>query len=101
MAETQYSIDMQKLYVEFMINNPELYTRVSGIIKKEFFDPELRTTVEFIRRNRMVRCPITTNKSKNRCRLRPDQTDDKYDTWFLDEFETFCRHKDKCTFTKL
>ena len=46
MAETQYSIDMQKLYVEFMINNPELYTRVSGIIKKEFFDPELRTTVE-------------------------------------------------------
>ena len=97
MAETQYSIDMQKLYVEFMINNPELYTRESGIIKKEFFDPELRTTVEFISDhvNQYGAMPTLQQiKAKTDVDLRPlDQSDDKYDTWFLDEFETFCRHK--------
>ena len=87
MAETQYSIDMQKLYVEFMINNPELYTRVSGIIKKEFFDPELRTTVEFISDhvNQYGAMPTLQQiKAKTDVDLRPlDQTDDKYDTWFF------------------
>ena len=92
-----YSVDMQKLYIEFMLDNAELYTRVSNIMQKEFFDPTLRTTVEFINEHVNDYGAMPTHqqvKAKTEVDVRPlDSKDPKYADWFIDEFETFCKHK--------
>ena len=41
-----YSLDLQTLFVQFMVTNPELYTRVRGIIKPEYFDRGIRPVVK-------------------------------------------------------
>jgi hypothetical protein len=40
-----YTPDLQKLFVQFMMTDPELYTRVRGIIKPEYFDRSIRPVV--------------------------------------------------------
>ena len=38
MAEIKdYNLDLQKLFVQFMITDPELYSRVRAIIDPKFF----------------------------------------------------------------
>ena len=92
-----YSTEMQKLYIEFMLTNPELYTRVSGITDKSFYDPELRETVEFINSHvndyhaipTIEQLKATTGIQYNTV----PGIDKRYEDWFLDEYEKFCRHK--------
>ena len=43
-----YTPDLQKLFVQFMMTDPELYTRVRGIIKSEYFDRSIRPVVSEI-----------------------------------------------------
>jgi len=94
---SEYSAEMQKLYIEFMLTNPELYTRVSGITDKTFYDPEYRETVEFINThvNQYGAMPTV---EQLRAVAGQDYNkvpgiDKRYEDWFLDEYEKFCRHK--------
>ena len=48
MEVKEYSQELQKLYLEFMMNDHELFVRVNNIVKPEYFDRPLRSTVEFI-----------------------------------------------------
>ena len=43
-----YSKDLQKLFVQFMVTDPELYTRVRGIIKADYFDRSLSPVIKKI-----------------------------------------------------
>ena len=44
MEVKEYSQELQKLYLEFMMNDHELFVRVNNIVKPEYFDRPLRST---------------------------------------------------------
>jgi KaiC/GvpD/RAD55 family RecA-like ATPase len=91
-----YTPDLQKLFVQFMMTDPELYTRVRGIIKPEYFDRSIRPVVsEIIGYSEKY----STMPSPQMIKAETGHVIDKLDNiaqhseWFVDEFEIFCRHK--------
>jgi replicative DNA helicase len=95
---TDYSIELQKLFVEFMITDHELYVRCNNITSSDFFDRSLRSTVRFIQEHadQYGAMPALTQiKAVTGIELQPlnNLVDDSHKKWFLDEYETFCRHK--------
>ena len=43
-----YSSDLQKLFVQFMLSDPELYSRVRSIVKPSYFDRSVRKVVDLL-----------------------------------------------------
>jgi len=94
---TVYSEDLQKLFLEFMVTDPELFVRVRNIIKPEFFSKKYVETVEmFVEYTEKYKSLPTVDqiqaKTEVPLTLVPE-IDESQKDWFLDEFETFCRHK--------
>jgi archaellum biogenesis ATPase FlaH len=91
-----YTVEIQKLFVQFMLTDPELYTRVRGIIKPDFFDRSIRPVVARIIEHTEQ---YATMPSEIMLKAEFGETIDKipdiskHSDWFVDEFETFCRHK--------
>lgn len=91
-----YSPDLQKLFVQFMMTDPELYTRVRGIIKAEYFDRSIRPVVSQLisYSEKYATLPssemILADTGQNIEKL-PNIA--QHSEWFVDEFEVFCRHK--------
>ena len=93
----EYTEDMQKLYVEFLLSDPELYARCQAIVDAEYFDRKFRRSVKFIQEHATGYSVLPT----------PDQieaqtgikftlvkdVDERHQDWFLDDFEQFCKHK--------
>ena len=48
MSEIEYTIDVQKLFLEMMIHDAQSYVRVQNIYNPENFDRSLRETAKFI-----------------------------------------------------
>jgi len=44
-----YSLEVQKLFLEFMMQDAQSYVRVQNIFNEENFDRTLRSTAKFIR----------------------------------------------------
>ncbi len=44
----EYNTDVQRLFLQMMVTNSELYTRVMNIMNPENFDRSLRNVAEFI-----------------------------------------------------
>ena len=94
---TVYSEDLQKLFLEFMVTDPELFVRVRNIIRPEFFSKKYIETVDmFVEYTEKYKSLPTVEQVKAKTEIEltlvPDMDDSQKD-WFLDEFETFCRHK--------
>ena len=95
--QKEYTYELQKLFVEFLAHDQDLFVRVNGICKAEFFSRELRKTVEFIQdhANEYGALPsqeqvlATTGLELQSLK----DLDTRHDDWFIDEFETFCKHK--------
>ena len=47
-GEKEYTEDMQKLYIEFLLSDSELYARCQAILSAEYFDRKFRKSVKFI-----------------------------------------------------
>ena len=97
MEVKEYSQELQKLYLEFMMNDHELFVRVNNIVKPEYFDRPLRSTVEFIQEHASEYGAMPTHeqvKAITNMDLQDiGETGSAHKDWFLDDFETFCRHK--------
>ena len=96
MAE-DYGVDLQKLYLEFLQADKELFVRCNAIIDSEYFDRSLRSAVRFMQEHVENYGDIPTleqMKVKGSVELQDlrDNTSAHQD-WFLDEFEKFCKHK--------
>ncbi|OUU21635.1 MAG: hypothetical protein CBB97_16040 [Candidatus Endolissoclinum sp. TMED37] len=92
----EYSLDLQKLFVQFMITDPELYSRVRSIIRPEYFDRNIRKVVDVLVNHSEEYSTIPTpDIIKAQTGQDVDKLDDinQHVDWFIDEFETFCRHK--------
>ena len=93
----EYTEDMQKLYVEFLLSDSELYARCQAIIDSEYFDRKFRKSVKFIQEHvdKYTTVPTVDQLKANtgvEFTLVKD-VDERHQDWFLDDFEQFCKHK--------
>ena len=92
-----FGLEIQKLFVEFLAQDQDLFVRVNNIMSPEFFDRTLRKSVEFIQEHaneygalpKREQVMATTGLELAGI---PD-VDDRHKKWFADEFELFCKQK--------
>jgi archaellum biogenesis ATPase FlaH len=93
-----YNADIQKLFLEMMMEDASTYVRVQNIFNAENFDRSLRATAEFIKTHSDNHRTLPTRdqiQAVTGVELRsiPDLDKGHYD-WFLEEFESFCRRQE-------
>ena len=92
-----YDYEVQKLYLELMLTDAEVFVRCQGIFDHTLFDRKLQDVAEFINEYakgynvlpdfEMVNATCRTDLKK------PDDIKEGHMDWFMDEFESFTRHK--------
>jgi archaellum biogenesis ATPase FlaH len=93
-----YGIDVQKLFLEMMLQDAQSYIRVQNIYNPENFDRSLRPAAEFIKehcdkhKTMPDRAQVSATTS-TRLEHIPDLTEGHFD-WFLEEFEGFTRRQE-------
>jgi archaellum biogenesis ATPase FlaH len=93
-----YNADIQKLFLEMMLQDAETYVRVQNIYNPENFDRSLRAIAEFIKKHSDDHKTLPTRdqiKATTGVELRPvpDMIEGHYN-WFLEEFEGFSRRNE-------
>ena len=95
--QKEYTFELQKLFVEFLAHDQDLFVRVNGICNPEYFTRELRKTVEFIQEHANDYGALPSGEqivATTGLELQSlKDIDARHDDWFIDEFETFCKHK--------
>ena len=94
----EYNQEIQLLFLQMMVTNSELYTRVMNIINPANFDKRLKPVAEFIvehskKYNIMpepTQIKATTGIEVN---VIPELSDGHYE-WFLEEFESFTKRQE-------
>jgi archaellum biogenesis ATPase FlaH len=94
----EYSTDLQKLFLEMMIQDTQSYVRVQNIYNPENFDRSLREVAKFIKQHSADHKVLPTliqihAVTGTELRPVPDLTEDHYN-WFLGEFEGFTRRQE-------
>ena len=93
-----YDAQVQKLFIEMMLADPQSYVRVQNIFNANNFDRSLQSAAKFIKEHceKHTIMPLheqinaTTNNSFQPI---PGMTDD-HTSWFLEEFEGFTKQKE-------
>ena len=98
MSDIEYTIDVQKLFLEMMIHDAQSYVRVQNIFNPENFDRSLRDTAKFIQTHAEKQTTMPTIEQVNavgKAKLKPapELNDGHYD-WFFGEFENFTRRQE-------
>ena len=98
MSEIEYSIDVQKLFLEMMLHDAQSYVRVQNIFNPENFDRSLRDTAKFIMDHAEKQSTMPTIEQVNavgRTKLKPaPELNDGHYEWFFGEFENFTRRQE-------
>jgi len=94
----EYSIDLQKLFLEMMLQNSESYLRVQNIYNPENFDRSLRAAAKFIKEHTENHKAMPTADqiravTDTELRPVPDLGDNHYE-WFMSEFEGFTKKQE-------
>ena len=97
MASKNYSYDMQKLFLEMFLANPESYTRCQNIFSYIYFEKNLRGPAKFIGEYADEYKALPDPKQIHaQCQVDLVPTIgllEEHYNWLIDEFESFCRHK--------
>jgi archaellum biogenesis ATPase FlaH len=92
-----YTVDLQKLFLEFLVSDRELLSRTNNIISTNYFDRSLEPAVKFLvdYSNQYSAVPTVEQiKASVGLELRDlGKVADEHGKWFLDEFEKFCKYK--------
>ena len=92
-----YNEDIQYLFLQFLISDSDLFARCQNIVNPEFFSRKFKPTVELLVSHSKDYNSLPTIDQINAVgsadiealvNITPD-----HQNWFMDEFETFCRHK--------
>ena len=94
----EYGADIQKFFLEMMLQNAENYIRVQNIYNPDNFDRSLRETAKFIKEHSTqygVLPMYEQIKASTGTDLKsiPD-LDEGHSQWFMDEFESFTRRQE-------
>jgi len=95
---TDYSKEIEDLFISFMISKPDLFVRCKGILKSQYFDnKQNRDTIAFIESYSVDFSDIPSLQQIRALTQKEVMIMEleaaKHDNWFLREFEKFCRHK--------
>jgi archaellum biogenesis ATPase FlaH len=100
MANTtkEYTLEMQKLFLEMMLQDAQSYIRVQNIYNPENFDRSLQSVAEFIKEHVDNHKSIPTLEqvqavTSQKLQTVPDLNEEHYD-WFFEEFEGFTRRQE-------
>jgi len=93
----EYSADLQKLFLEFLISDKELLSRCQNVLDDTHFSRSLQDTAKFIKEyaGKYSDCPSVDQVkaiTDTDLKLIPSEAQAHKD-WFLTEFEQFARHK--------
>jgi KaiC/GvpD/RAD55 family RecA-like ATPase len=93
-----YSTDVQRLFLEMMLQDASSYVRVQNIFNAENFDRSLRPAAEFIAQhvNEFKTMPVAEQISAStgiRLNHIPDLNEDHFN-WFMSEFEGFTKRQE-------
>jgi archaellum biogenesis ATPase FlaH len=94
----EYSPELQKLFIEMILQDASAYTRVTNIYNPENFDRSLRDVAKFIKTHTDDHKAMPTAEQVKavtgvECKHVPDLTEDHY-SWFLTEFEGFTKRNE-------
>ena len=82
----EYGVDLQRLFVEFLSQDQDLFARVNGILDPIYFDRELRKGVEFVQEHSMNYSALPTLEqivATTGLELQPlKDVDDRHKKWF-------------------
>jgi archaellum biogenesis ATPase FlaH len=93
-----YGVDVQKLFLEMMLQDAQSYVRVQNIYNPENFDRSLRSAAKFIKehcdkhKTMPDRAQITAATAV-RLDTIPELNDGHFD-WFMEEFECFTKRQE-------
>ena len=95
----EYNVELQKLYLEMLVSNPEAFVRVQNIFNPQNFDRSLRPIATFVLNyvDEYKALPeVKQINSKTGSKLQDIVVDqlEEHSNWLLDEFEQFSRHKE-------
>ena len=92
-----YDEDLQKLFIEFCVTDPEIFVRVKNLIKPKYFVRKLANVIKFmLEHSEQYNALPTIEQIKATVDVElklVEKIDERHKNWFFDEFETFCRHK--------
>jgi len=92
-----YGYEIQKLYLELMLADAEVFVRCQGIFDHTLFDRKLQDAAEFINVYAKEYSVLPDYEMVNAsCRInlaKPDDMKEGHMDWLMDEFESFIRHK--------
>lgn len=95
---TDYNVDLQRLFLEMMMQDAQSYVRVQNIYNPENFDRSLREAAKFIKKHSEDFKTLPTYeqiKAVTSVDLQPIPTAlDSHQEWFLQEFEGFSRRRE-------
>jgi KaiC/GvpD/RAD55 family RecA-like ATPase len=94
----EYTSDLQRLFLEMMLQDPQSYVRVQNIYNPENFSRDLRQTAQFVKEHTDEYKTLPTLeqiKAVTGVELKhvPDLTEDHYN-WFMSEFEGFTKQQE-------
>ena len=97
MNKTNYSSEVQRLYLEMFLSDAETFVRCQNIFDPENFDRKLKDAAEFInvyvdKYKVMPELDIVNTSCETDFKDVTGLPSENYD-WLLDEFEKFSRHK--------
>jgi archaellum biogenesis ATPase FlaH len=94
----EYSTELQKLFLEMMVQNAESYLRVQNIYNPDNFDRSLKEAAKFIKDHIEGHKSMPTAEqilavTTTDLKPVPDLNDNHYE-WFMGEFETFTKKQE-------
>jgi hypothetical protein len=93
-----YSPELQKLFLEMMLQDAQSYVRVQNIYNPENFDRSLKEAARFVKQHAQEHKVLPTLVQTQAVtgidfKHVPDLTEDHY-SWFLTEFESFTKRQE-------
>ena len=94
----EYTEDLQKLYIEFLLAEKDLFVRCNAITSSKYFVRKYQPVMDFIREHVDGYGDLPTHEQiKAKIGQEFDnitnKVTDDHKKWFMDEYEKFCRHK--------
>jgi len=94
----EYTEDLQKLYLEFLLADKDLFVRCNAITSSKYFVRKYQPVMDFIQEHVDGYGDLPTHEQiKAKVRIEFDDVREKitddHKKWFMDEYEKFCRHK--------
>lgn len=93
----EYTEEVQNMFLQFLISEPDLFARSMAILEQDYFNRKFRATVKFLKSHaeKHNTLPMLEQiQAVGGTQLLPiENVTPEHQDWFLNEFETFCKHK--------